>query len=130
MPAQKVQGNTTFAEIDELIYNYLVERDWHNLSARSLAVSISLEANELLEHYQWSEKPVGTKDELAAELADIVNYVFEFAQVNGIDIAEAVRTKLEKTSLKYPAHEFKGKSEDEERTAWIAAKKRYKKEGL
>jgi dCTP diphosphatase len=127
---QPVQSNTTFEEINLLIWNYLLARDWHELDSRSLAISMALEANELLEHYQWSPKPVGSKEEVAAELADIFIYGFEFAQQNGIDIADAIQKKLVKTADKYPAEKFKGKQGDEERAAWLEAKANYKKEGL
>jgi len=122
------QSDATFEEINLLIWNHLLARDWHKPEPRGLATSIALEAGELLEHYQWSDKPVGSKEELAAELADIFIYGFEFAQANDIDIPEAIRLKLKKAAAKYPARDFKGRDRMTQRSAWIAAKKNHKKE--
>jgi NTP pyrophosphatase (non-canonical NTP hydrolase) len=125
-----IQSDISFEAISQIIWKHLEERDWHNGQARSLAVSIALEANELLEHYQWSDRPVGDKQALAEELADIFIYAFQFAQQHNIDIAEAIKQKLAKAAIKYPAKDFKGKQDTDRREAWIQAKTSYKKEGL
>lgn len=124
------QSDTTFDEINQRIYQHLIERDWLNNPARGLAISIALEANELVEHYQWSDTPVGSREDLAEELADIFIYAFQFAQANDIDITEAITKKLEKAARKYPAEKFKGKSAEERRTAWLDSKLNHQKEGL
>ena len=124
------QSTKTFAEIGDTISEYLAARDWLNNNSRSVATSIVLEAAELLEHYQWSDKPVGSQEELGEELADILIYVFQFAHTNKIDIAEAILKKLEKTKKKYPAEAFKNKSKDEMHAAWMDAKLHHQKEGL
>lgn len=125
-----VQGTTTFAEIETIISEYLAARDWLDNPSRSIATSIVLEAGELLEHYQWSDKPVGSIEEVGAELADIMIYAFQFAHTNNIDIAQAILNKLEKTAKKYPAEAFKNKDSAEMHEAWMTAKRNYKKEGL
>ena len=130
MKAKSVQGNTTFSEIDKLILAFLVARDWDDLPPRSLAISIALEANELLEHYQWREDPVGDQAALADELADVFICAFEFAQVMDIDIAEAIKTKLAKNAKKYPAEQFKDKGESARRQAWLKAKMNHRKQSL
>ena len=127
---QNVQSNRSFAEIETIINTYLAERDWLGNSSRSLAISMALEAGELLEHYQWSDKPVGSKDELASELADVFIYAFQLAYNNNIDVAQAIIDKLEITKKKYPAEAFKNKSGAEHRDAWLNAKMNHKKEGL
>jgi dCTP diphosphatase len=124
------QSTATFDEIAQLIWQHLVERDWQDNPSRGLATSIALEAGELLEHYQWHNEPVGSKEDLAGELADIFIYSFQFAVNNDIDIAEAIKIKLDKAAKKYPAKNFKGKTGEERSAAWIDAKLRYKKEGL
>lgn len=124
------QSDDTFNLISQLIWKHLEERDWHNLPPRSLAISLSLEANELLEHFQWSDKPVGDREALASELADIIIYAFEFAQQTDIDIADAIKKKLKKTAEKYPAEVFKGKKADDRHAHWLEAKMRHKKDGL
>ncbi|HSX35420.1 MAG TPA: MazG-like family protein [Patescibacteria group bacterium] len=129
MKAPKQQA-ITFDEINELIWKHAEARDWHHNPPHTLAISIVLEATELLEHYQWSDKPEGKKEDLAAELADIFIYAIEFAQVNNIDIVEAIRQKLQKSAEKYPAENFKGKSSKASHKAWIDAKLNHRKTGL
>lgn len=61
---------------------------------RNLAVSLSIEAAEVLEHFQFREN-VTDKDELASELADVTLYLLQLASVSGIDLEQAVLKKLE-----------------------------------
>ncbi len=122
---------TTFADISNEILAYLKERDWDKKnSSRSLATSIVLEASELLEHYQWGDKPIGDKAALADELADIFIYSIEFAQANHIDIADAIKTKLAVAKKKYPAKNFKGKSKAASKKTWLDTKLKHSKKGL
>jgi NTP pyrophosphatase (non-canonical NTP hydrolase) len=124
------QSDKSFELINRLIYKHLEERDWLDLKARGLATSIALEAAELLEHYQWEDEPVGSKQDLADELADILIYSFEFALENEIDIAVAIERKLKKAAEKYPATQFKNKSASEKRENWLDAKMKHRKSGL
>jgi 8-oxo-dGTP diphosphatase len=66
-------------------------------TARNLAISLSLEANEVLEHFQWHED-VKDRDELAGELADVALYLLQLASVSGIDLEQAILKKLEVNS--------------------------------
>jgi len=124
------QSDKTFEDINQLLIKHLEERDWLGLKPRSLATSIALEAAELLEHYQWTEEPVGSKQELADELADILIFSFNFALENQIDIAAAMEHKLEKAAKKYPAEQFKNKTAAERRQNWLNAKLKHRKNGL
>jgi NTP pyrophosphatase (non-canonical NTP hydrolase) len=65
----------------------------HPQTSKNLAISLVLEATEVLEHYQWSESPPD-KAELASELADVLLYLLQIASLNGIDLGEAVMAKL------------------------------------
>lgn len=60
---------------------------------RSLAISLVLEASEVLEHYQWGEK-AESDSELQGELADVALYLLQLASVSGIDLEDAILTKL------------------------------------
>jgi NTP pyrophosphatase (non-canonical NTP hydrolase) len=60
---------------------------------RNLAISLALEASEVLEHFQWRDTPVDTPA-LAAELADVTLYLLQLASVTGIDLEKAVLDKL------------------------------------
>ncbi len=61
---------------------------------RNLAISLSLEANEVLEHFQWQEN-LKDRDELAGELADVTLYLLQLASISGIDLERAILEKLE-----------------------------------
>ena len=61
---------------------------------RNIAISINLEAAEILEHFQWSENSIH-KEELADELADVALYLFHLAQISGINLEEAIIHKLD-----------------------------------
>ena len=61
---------------------------------RNLAISLALEAAEILEHFQWKDE-IKDKEELASELADVALYLLELASVTGIDLEEAMLKKLE-----------------------------------
>jgi NTP pyrophosphatase (non-canonical NTP hydrolase) len=61
---------------------------------RNLAVSLSIEAAEVLEHFQFTEE-IRDRDELASELADVTLYLLQLASVSGIDLEQAVLKKIE-----------------------------------
>ena len=61
-------------------------------SPRNIAISLSLEAAEVLEHFQWGES--ADPEELAEELADVMLYLLQLAYLTGIDLTEAVEDKL------------------------------------
>ena len=63
-------------------------------TARNLAISLVLEASEVLEYYQWGDAAKST-DELSGELADVALYLLQLASVTGIDLEEAVLAKLD-----------------------------------
>ncbi len=60
---------------------------------RNLAISLSLEANEVLEHFQWADA-IEDKTELGSELADVALYLLQLASVTGIDLEKAILEKI------------------------------------
>lgn len=96
-------------ELTEEIRMFRDERGWGgNHDARSLAISVSLEASELLEHFQWvSAEEAINKDKhaIADEAADVFIYLLQFADVLGIDLKQAAQQKMKKNALKYPIPE-------------------------
>lgn len=103
--------NTTFNEIKQLLKKFDDERDWHQYHhPKELAISISLESAELLEHFQWEDKkPIDDiksnakqMSSLTEELADIIIYALNFANQLDIDVSDVVKSKLEKNAEKYP----------------------------
>lgn len=129
-PKAPTQQSVTIEELNQIVWNHLYERDWHNNPTRGLAISLALEANELLEHYQWNDTPVGGTEAVGEELADVFIYGMQIAQQNNIDIVDHITRKLEKAARKYPAADFKDKTPDEVRKAWLKNKLAHKKEGL
>ena len=129
MSAPKQQA-VTLEELNQLIWKHLEERDWHTNPTRGLAISMALEAAELLEHYQWSDEPVGGSEEVGEELADVFIYGMQIAQRNNIDLADHIRKKLDKAAKKYPAKDFKGKNAADMHANWMKNKLAHKKTGL
>lgn len=97
-------------EIMNQIKEFNEERDWDQFhSPENLAKSISIEAGELLECFQWSSENYN-KQEVCEELADVFNYCFQMAMKLNVDPKEIILNKLEKTKKKYPVEKAKGVS--------------------
>lgn len=91
---------------DELI-KFQKERDWKKFhTPENLAKSISIEAAELLEHFQWGKEY--DFQEVADELADVLIYCIYMADAMNFDIKEIISNKMEKNALKYPVDKSKG----------------------
>lgn len=85
------------------------ERDWDQFhSEENLAKSISIEAGELLECFQWDSRY--NMDDVCEELADVLSYCIMLADKLGVDIEEIVLNRLEKTKAKYPVEKSRGVS--------------------
>lgn len=101
-------------ETVDMILNFRDEREWKQFhNPKDLAISISLEASELLEAFQWSGSDVSgdTKmDKIKEELADVLIYCVHMADVCGLDIDQIVQDKMKKNNEKYPVDKAKGKS--------------------
>ena len=83
------------------------ERDWDQFhTEENLAKSISIEAGELLECFQWDSSY--DCEEVCEELADVLSYCIMLADRMNVDIEEIVLSKLEETKLKYPVDKAKG----------------------
>ena len=100
--------NTTISRLKKQVEAFRDERKWTELdSPRSLAISIALEAAELLEHFQWDNQTL-VLDEVADELADVITYCLGFSITMKIDISNAVAKKLQQNAVKYPVHKLLG----------------------
>ena len=86
------------------------DRDWDQFHTPSnLSKSISIEANELLECFQWSDTNYNI-EEVKEELADVMNYCIQLSLVLNVDIIDIINAKMDKTELKYPVDKSKGVS--------------------
>ena len=86
------------------------ERDWDQFHTPSnLAKSIAIEAGELLECFQWNEENYNEENVLE-ELADVMNYCLQMAQVLNVDVVGIINQKMDVTEKKYPVEKAKGVS--------------------
>ena len=111
-------ATTTVADLRALLAEFVAQRDWHVYhDAKNLAMSIAIEAAELMEHFQWvrnDELSVVLKNpenraEIVEELADIACYLLSLANALDIDVSAAVAAKVAKNARKYPAEQFRGR---------------------
>jgi NTP pyrophosphatase (non-canonical NTP hydrolase) len=102
-------------EILDKIRAFRDERDWMKFhDPKNLAISIAIEAAELLEHFQWKDEKaveqhiINNREEIADEIADVAMYLVELSDNLGIDLLQAMETKLQKNAEKYPVTKAKG----------------------
>ena len=94
----------------ERIDKFNKDRDWDQFHTPvNLAKSISIEANELLECFQWSDDNYNIED-VKEELADVLNYCLQMSLVLNVDPIEIINNKMDKTEKKYPVDKCKGSS--------------------
>lgn len=103
-------------KLTEKIKKFRDERDWKQFhNHKDMALSLVLEAAEVLEHFQWKSQSevekhgAACKNEIAEELADVAMYLFELADNLGINLSDAIEHKLTKNAKKYPVEKAKGK---------------------
>ncbi|MFZ3590551.1 nucleotide pyrophosphohydrolase [Bacillus sp. DJP31] len=95
-------------DIIQKILQFRDERGWkeyHN--EKDLAISISLEANELLENFQWrssEEAVIESMENIKEEMADVLIYLLQLADRLDVDLEEEVHRKMEKNAIKYPVN--------------------------
>ena len=106
---------TTLKDLQDLITSFCEERNWgqfHN--PKDLSISLSLEASELLEHFQWknneeiAEHIATQKEAVGEELADILYWTLLTANNLDVNLSEAFLKKMEVNARKYPASKSKG----------------------
>jgi len=102
--------------ITQKIKKFRDERDWKQFhNHKDMALSLVLEATEVLEHFQWKSPEevekhgVVCKSDIAEELADVAIYLFELADNLGINLSAAIEQKMIKNANKYPSEKAKGK---------------------
>ena len=96
-------------ELERKIVKFAEDRDWLQFNTpENLAKSISIEAGELLECFQWNDDY--NLEEVKEELADVINYCIQMANKLGVDPKKIVLEKLAISEKKYPVNKSKGKS--------------------
>jgi NTP pyrophosphatase (non-canonical NTP hydrolase) len=101
-----------------MVQQFVDRRDWQQFHApKNLAMSMAIEAAELMEHFQWltiEQSRAVTSDAvkmtaIGEELADVLCYALAMANALGLDISQTVRDKMAKNERKYPAEEYRGR---------------------
>ena len=110
------QPTRSLEELRASLAAFVAERDWDQFhSPRNLAVALSVEAGELLEHFQWltdEESRTCSKEdleEISCEMADVLLYLIRLADKLDVDLIEASFAKLESNRAKYPIERAKGR---------------------
>ena len=97
-------------ETIDRILRFTADRDWDQFhTPANLAKSISIEANELLECFQWDEKHFDLED-VRDELADVMVYCIDMLDRLGLDADEIINAKMTKNEQKYPVEKSRGKA--------------------
>ncbi|RSX52036.1 nucleotide pyrophosphohydrolase [Bifidobacterium callimiconis] len=106
----------------QAIRDFVRERDWSRFhTPENLTKSISIEAAELLECYQWSpQMPPLDEEHVREELADVLIYCIMLADRLGVDMDDIVTAKLAKTRAKYPASAVRDHPDEAIRRHWAA----------
>ena len=107
-----MKGNGIAKETMEDIHHFVHERDWEQFhTPKDLAISLSLEAAELLEVFQWSGADQQVREKLPAmreEIADVLTYCIQLCDVLDLDPDELLRAKMAKNRAKYPVDKAYG----------------------
>ena len=110
-------NKTTIQGLKLLVQAFVDARDWQQFhSPKNLSMSLSIEAAELMELFQWLDldeardamKTGAGRENAIDEIADVLIYALAFCNSNDIDVAEAVTRKMGKNNQKYPVDKFKG----------------------
>ena len=113
-------NSTTVAEMRARVLAFVRERDWEQFhSPKNLSMALSAETAELMEHFLWADSAASAalardpkkRVDIEDEIADVFIYALEFANICGIDLAQAVEAKLAKNAAKYPVEKARGRSE-------------------
>ena len=113
-------ATVTVADLKARVLAFVRERDWEQFhNPKNLSMALAAETGELMEHFLWATPEASnaiTRDpakraKIADELADVVIYALEFANITGLDLAAAIDAKMAANAKKYPVEKAKGRSE-------------------
>ena len=100
-----------FEALKQRIDQFTKHRNWDQFHTPvNLAKSISIEASELLECFQWNDNEYNVED-VKEELADVMNYCIQLSLVLDVDIIDCINSKIDKNAIKYPVNKAYGKSD-------------------
>jgi NTP pyrophosphatase (non-canonical NTP hydrolase) len=111
-------ADSTLADLKAVVQKFVEERAWQPFhSPKNLAMGVAVEAAELMECFLWLDLPASyetvkdarQREAIADEMADVFCYLLNLSNVLGIDLSEALRGKMMKNAVKYPAEKYRGK---------------------
>lgn len=112
-----MDNKSNINELKELVKKFCDNRDWEQFhNPKDLAIGISTEANELLSLFRFKNQEEmkeildnpNKREDVEDETADVFFFLLRFAQMNNIDLSEALEKKVEKNNKKYNVEKFKG----------------------
>ncbi|MEZ5414465.1 MAG: nucleotide pyrophosphohydrolase [Opitutaceae bacterium] len=112
-------ADTTLAELKERVLAFARERDWEQFHApKNLSMALAAEAGELMEHFLWATsadshdvaRDKKKRPEIEDELADVIIYALEFANMTNINVSAAIARKMKANAKKYPVAKARGRS--------------------
>jgi NTP pyrophosphatase (non-canonical NTP hydrolase) len=110
----------TFLHLRQAVQAFVDERDWRPFhTPKNLAMSLAIEAAELMEHFQWLDvsesvargRDPAHREQIADEMADVCCYLLSLANALELDLSTAVRSKLKKNASRYPVELSRGRSD-------------------
>jgi NTP pyrophosphatase (non-canonical NTP hydrolase) len=113
-------STTTVSELKTRVLAFARERDWEQFhSPKNLSMALAAETGELMEHFLWATseqsravaQDPAKRAKIADELADVVIYAIEFANITGLDLAAAIEAKMAANAQKYPIEKAKGRAD-------------------
>jgi dCTP diphosphatase len=119
MKRKLTDSTTTLTELKLRVLDFARERDWEQFHApKNLSMALAAEAGELMEHFLWTNSADShalvqnavKRKKIADELADVIIYGLEFANMTGIDVASAIEKKMAANAKKYPVEKARGRS--------------------
>jgi dCTP diphosphatase len=111
---------TTLSELKSRVLAFVRERDWEQFhSPKNLSMALAAETGELMEHFLWATneqsqaiaRDPAKRAKIADELADVVIYAIEFANMTGLDISAAIEAKMVANAKKYPVEKARGRAD-------------------
>ncbi len=110
-------AETTVSQLRRIVDRFVAERDWQQFhTPKNLAMSLAVEAAELMEHFQWLTPEqswqvadqLDKKTEVGEELSDVFCYLLALANELKLDLAAALEAKMVKNAEKYPVERYRG----------------------
>ncbi|MSU64557.1 MAG: nucleotide pyrophosphohydrolase [Opitutus sp.] len=118
--AALTDSTATISDLKKKVLAFVRERDWEQFhSPKNLSMALAAETGELMEHFLWAtpeeSRALATdaakRGRIAGELADVVIYALEFANITGLDVASAIETKMAANAQKYPVEKSRGRAD-------------------